>query len=848
MGSLQNLMKWVKEKTIKKKNKPPKNKTYQPTKEIPNSRGSPIYGFHRIKARDKRTLPLQCDNSGTSTPELPPKSRTNVNKHYGSRPMKDTHVLSRSSPFRIYNDSPAHIYEEIPGNLVATDINKNEQNGDRLIYSMTNLDFTGAKEVGPYLVVPIRKKQHGEKDRVGFIRTKDLVEIVQGKSLDNLNEGYGPSQMCSQNSKRTKSKDIYKYSRSHDDLRTTSQTQVIAEIHHHQNDSVPNLLSDSLATSRESLDTLDHSCSEQFVHCKKCKRPHGIYNEHFMDHYDTSDDNVFDEPDLIKDSQVKGSGYQSQLKVPTSLTDDSYEESEYGIREQIYSTTDDLQNSMMSICSSCQSKEDGIYTLTPSHQEKVLCVNCEKEAEAKKSKSKGRNWKKYVSMGHMKKSLFSKESGSKPIDIPKEQDVSYSSVSTRMSPNTQLLLDGKHYKTLPIDIVTPVKCSKPTKKPFGYDKLDLSTRKKPGNLSNSQKQNIGAQTRQLIFVDDEHTHPRPKDSYLPSSQVSDVTVQVPSPRTTNPRSASCSDIIDDIKKPCHTRKPRTASQSEECEYMTMLYGSSPNDNVSMTTISSLSECSPKYSQNLAKKKEKILKSISRSKESLINLRPVYHQKTPSNTSNDSDIYNCDAETKKKVHQLTRNKLSSTWNGPKPPPKREEGPLSRHSTLPNSFSPNIKRDGAASKAGMHRKSATRSSDALLQPKQLSYKDFHTLNRPAGVPGPLYLKQGSHAKIVQNNLLKKRRFASSSDCLLPSSIVEESDDLAAKDLRNSSETLAPRRRHYQKGRSLSYDANAQTYTNALAIAQHQIQTGYKRRHNPILSDLMRKNNDRQTLMLV
>ena len=338
------------------------------------------------------------------------------------------------------------------------------------------------------------------------------------------------------------------------------------------------------------------------------------------------------------------------------------------------------------------------------------------------------------------------------------------------------------------------------------------------------------------------------ETELPVGSCTSVPRWEPKPREPHDfkaRSASCSDIIDDNGHPDTKQRSRTVSVSDECEYMSMAHGPSPRHNSSFNrSMSATSESSPS-GLAMEKKKAKILKSISkaRSKDNVVTIGPSgLGQKVRSIPMTDNDIYNCDAETKRKIHLLTRNKLSSTWNGPRPPPKGIQHALARHSTLPHSFSPSPKRgflpfNGSSS---FQQSQFTRSSDSLLLPKQLSSKDFHTLNKNTGFPGPMYLRQGGlHGKLKE---LRKRRFASSSDCLLTSTIAEESPST-----HGSAEKLSCRATHFPRRRSLSYDANAQTYTNAAAIAQNQ-SCSYQRRHNPILSDLMRVNNDRQTLMLV
>ena len=833
MGSIQNLVKWVRDRTSKKKKSATARDAEKSSeRDLPSSNRSSLYGFHKKEQVCENTL----------------YSKSSAGPNHGGHT-----VTTRASPFRLYNDSPAHVYEEIPGSMVTgsmvtgstvpAELRKDET-GNRMNYDIKNLDFTEAKEVGPYLVVPIRKQKIGGKDKLGLIRTKNLVDMVQSTEnvLDSQTVLHDTTKSCSNRNYRSKL-DSYRHRRDgngntisdtlHIFPRSQNTREVVAEIHHSVADSA--------------FDSSSSSSPEEYIHCKKCKRPHGIYKEDFMEHYE-SDDNVFDEPDLIKDSQVKGQGQnqgqgllgQHRLEFNGGEHEDmegvsDSDESVYGIREQIYSTTEELQNYETYTCNQCVSKALQAYQHTTN--------SCDKdETYSKKDDPKGKGkvpyWKKYVSMGSVRKVLFhhkdEEQKSSPAIDIPSA--ISYSTVSTRLSPNTQLLLDGRHYKTLPIDLVTPVKSSG-TKKPFGYDKLELSKSKTgprsqystaPQHQNQPNQSQTASQTEFLV----------PDDSLLPKWHVGARGSQ-----DFKPRNASCSDIIDDSGKHNQTQKSKTVSISDECEYMSMAHGSSPRDDSSFN-LSTASESSPSGIA-MEKKKAKILKSISksRSKENLITMYQVGGgggQKQRSISMTDNDIYNCDAETKRKIHLLTRNKLSSTWNGPRPPPKGIQHVLSRHSTLPHSFSLCPKKDVFHFNVNspLQKSQFTRSSDSLLLPQQLSSKDFHTLSRNSGFPGPLYLRQGG----IHGKMLRKKRFASSSDCLLSSTITEEPSSTYG-----SAEKLSCRATHLPRGRSLSYDANAQTYTNAAAIAQNQ-GCSYQRRHNPILSDLMRVNNDRQTLMLV
>ncbi len=461
------------------------------------------------------------------------------------------------------------------------------------------------------------------------------------------------------------------------------------------------------------------------------------------------------------------------------------------------------------------------------------------------------NWKKYVSMGTKGKrhSQSSERTPTQTLDIPNA--ISYSTVSTRLSPNTQLLLDGRHYKTLPIDIVTPVKPSG-VKKPFGYDKLDLSKSKAfPKSRFQSQSQYTMTESNSL-GVQLETDKPERKEMPI---LVPRFRCQITDESTPNvkPRSASCSDILDEdvfsahsdpIRNQENSTKPRNVSRSvsDECEYISMAQGSSPRENNSSFAKSELSPSGIA----MQRKKAKILKSIAKNRSKESQTTPA--QSGAANGGNpkqksDRDIYNCDAETKRKVHDLTRNKLSSTWNGPRPPPKGANLALTRHSTLPHSFSPNPNSMEAPPSGPLPKRTVTRSSDTLLLPKQLSSKDFHTLNRNSGFPGSLYLKQGGIQGKLKGQMLKRRKFASSSDCLLSSTIAEESGSGSG----GSEPASGGRPERGLHSRSQSYDASAQTYTNAAAIVRNQ-GCAYRRRHNPILSDLMRVNNDRQTLMLI
>ena len=676
-------------------------------------------------------------------------------------------------------------------------------------------------------------------NKFGLIRTKDLVDVVQSTEIPPTSETVlhtTSTQLCSNRDQGSKldfrsrgDRTIHTVSDLHNFPPSQNTRQVVAEIHRSLDDSV-----------------FDYSSSpEEYIHCKKCRRPHGIYKENFMEHYE-SDDNVFEEPDLIKDSQVKGQ-YQSEVVGKEGETVDmdmegamDSDESVYGIREQIYSTTEELLNDDYT-CNRCATKALSSYQ----HNTYTGCDKDDKysKRDDPKMKNKVPHWKKYVSMGSVRKVLFNHKDeepkSSEAIDIP--GGISYSTVSTRLSPNTQLLLDGRHYKTLPIDLVTPVKPSG-VKKPFGYDKLELSTSKtgpKPQYNVTSVSEKNSNEPKAVSHV---------SQTELPvasGTSISRWQSKLREPRYVKARSSSCSDIIDDNGPPDTNQRPRTMSVSDECEYMSMAHGSSPRHDSSFN----LSATSEPSSSGLAmeKKKAKILKSISkaRSKDNTITIGPSGGgQKMRSISMTDNDIYNCDAETKRKIHLLTRNKLSSTWNGPRPPPKGIQHALARHSTLPHSFSPSPKRgflpfNGSSS---LQQSQFTRSSDSLLLPKQLSSKDFHTLNKNTGFPGPLYLRQGGLHGKLKEQMLRKRRFASSSDCLLTSTIAEESPST-----HGSAEKLSCRATHFPRRRSLSYDANAQTYTNAAAIAQNQT-CSYQRRHNPILSDLMRVNNDRQTLMLV
>ena len=611
-----------------------------------------------------------------------------------------------------------------------------DETGNRMNYDIKNLDFTEAKEVGPYLVVPIRKQTMGRgKDKVGLIRTKNLVDMVQSTEhvIDSQTVLHDITKSCSNRNYRSKP-DSHGHHIGNAVLSVPQRQntrQVVAEIHHSVEDSV-----------------LDYSSSpEEYIHCKKCKRPHGIYKEDFMEHYE-SDDNVFDEPDLIKDSQVKSQvqsqgqqGQQSQyhLETPDRTHEDmddavDSDESVYGIREQIYSTTEELQNDETYTCNRCVSKALETYQHTT-----IGCDKDEKYSKKEDMRGKGKvpYWKRYVSMGSVRKVLFNHKDetprSSPAIDIP--GSISYSTVSTRLSPNTQLLLDGRHYKTLPIDLVTPVRSSG-KKKPFGYDKLELSKSKTGPRSQYSTTSNLPNQSDQSQTAS-QTEDPVPSD-VLPPKWL--VTAQVP--HGIKPRSASCSDIIEDNDKHIPVQKPRTMSISDECEYMSMAHGSSPRD--SSFNLSTSSEPSTP-GVAMEKKKAKILKSLSknRSKENLITLNQFGgSQKQRSISMTDNNIYNCDAETKRKIHLLTRNKLSSTWNGPRPPPQGIQHVLSRHSTLPHSFSPSPKRGMIPFKGSypLQKSQFTRSSDSLLLPKQLSSKDFHTLNRNSGFPGPLYLRQG------------------------------------------------------------------------------------------------------------
>ena len=834
MGSIQNLVKWVKDRTSKKKKTArERNSGRSLEKDLPPSTRSSLYGFHRKENVRENTL--YSKTSLEAKPVTSGVARVSVSGGH-------SHV-TRASPFRLYNDSPAHVYEEIPGSMVDSDLNE-DKTRDRVGYNINNLDFSEAKEVGPYLVVPIRKQTVGGQNKFGLIRTKDLVDVVQSTEIpptsQTVTENDHFTQLCSKRDQQSNFRNRVDRTSIHtvSDLQNFPQSQntrqVVAEIHRSVDDS-----------------TLDYSSSpEEYIHCKKCKRPHGIYKEDFMEHYE-SDDNVFDEPDLIKDSQVKGQGYpEVTVRQHASLDTDvegfvDSDESVYGIREQIYSTTEELLNDDDYTCNRC-AKALSSYQHTN-------YTDCDKEQKYSKKddpKLKGKvpHWKKYVSMGSVRKVLFNhKDEESKPsdaIDIPGE--ISYSTVSTRLSPNTQLLLDGRHYKTLPIDLVTPVKPSG-VKKPFGYDKLELSKSKtgpKPQYVVSSEQRPEDKQSEAASGVQtDAHIEPMTSGSTTSGSRRKSRLKEADDIKS---RSASCSDVIDNSSRPEETRNFKTSSVSDECEYMSMAHGSSPRDDSSfnMSTASELS--SPGLA--MEKKKAKILKSISkaRSKDNIITIgQSGGGQKQRSISMTDNDIYNCDAETKRKVHLLTRNKLSSTWNGPRPPPKGIQHVLARHSTLPHSFSPSPKRGFIPfnRSTSLQPSQLARSSDSLLLPKQLSSKDFHTLNKTPGFPGPLYLRQGGLHGKLKEQMLRKRRFASSSDCLLSSTIAEESPSSygSAEKLSCRATTQFPRRR------SLSYDANAQTYTNAAAIAQNQA-CSYQRRHNPILTDLMRVNNDRQTLMLV
>ena len=828
MGSIQNLVKWLKDRTSrKKKTVTHSNPEKSSEKDLPSSTRSSLYGFHRKEH--------VCENSLYSKSSGETRTSAGTRTSGGTRTSSEHGPVTRASPFRLYNDSPAHVYEEIPGSMVATDLNENGAR-DRIGYNINNLDFSEAKEVGPYLVVPIRKQSMGGNNKFGLIRTKDLVDVVQSTEILPTSETVldtTSSQLCSNRDQGSKldfrSRDdrtIHTVSDLHNFPQSQNTRQVVAEIHRSVDDSA-----------------LDYSSSpEEYIHCKKCKRPHGIYKENFMEHYE-SDDNVFDEPDLIKDSQVKGQG-QTEVVGKDNVDMDiegvmDSDESVYGIREQIYSTTEELLNDEYT-CNRCATKA------LSSYQHNTFS-DCDKDENYSKKddpkmKSKVPHWKRYVSMGSVRKVLFNHKEeepkSSEAIDIP--GGISYSTVSTRLSPNTLLLLDGRHYKTLPIDLVTPVTPSG-VKKPFGYDKLELSTSKtgpKPQYNVTSEHQKNSKESKALSLV---------SQTELPVGSgisVSRWQPNVRNPRNVKPRSSSCSDIIDDNGHQDAKQRSRIVSVSDECEYMSMAHGSSPRHDSSF--VSATSEHSPS-GLAMEKKKAKILKSISkaRSKDNIITIGPPGGgQKMRSISMTDNDIYNCDAETKRKIHLLTRNKLSSTWNGPRLPPKSIQHVLARHSTLPHSFSPSPKRgflpfNGSSS---LQQSQFTRSSDSLLLPKQLSSKDFHTLNKNTGFPGPLYLRQGGLHGKLKEQMLSKRRFASSSDCLLTSTIAEESPSV-----HSSAEKLSCRATHFSRRRSLSYDANAQTYTNAAAITQNQA-CSYQRKHNPLLSDLMRVNNDRQTLMLV